>query len=1004
MQVFYKKCIKLLTCFELFVFTLLFGVTSLNGQIFSIKNYSTNNVLTTNNINTIHQTKEGFIWIGTNDKGLIRLNGKSTRNYSLDNGLRSNSINAIFQDSKSNLWIGGSTGGLGKLESDTVTYPHKDNRLQFANISHIYEDDERTLWVSTNGEGVFRIKNETEIIQINKSFGLRSDTVWSTWQYNNLLYIFANKGIHTIELDSDIYTVNSTDTTKDYYSAAEFFGKVWVGTSNGLAIIEDSISTIEEINKEKLGAVYGIWPMVRGELLIQSERLGLILTDGTNYIKASEFKGLSSYGLKSIYKDNLLRNWIITEDAGIDLVINQAILKYDSTLLGNHEVNAIKSFRDQLLVGSSEGLLMLQPFNYNDFISTKFIADFEVYDLEQISDTEVLVSSSNNELKKVIFKGSSVNIESINVELSDDEIITDLLVEGQTKFWIATNRGLYLKDVEHIVPISFTNNDSFINHLNFDQQNQLLVSTAKGLYVIENKLDEHEYLQNNEATKLLRGIHVRYAIQAPNQQYWIGTMKGVFIFDEDFTYITQLDHDDGIVSSNIQGITFSSDSVAFLATSAGIHKVEIESKNQFRLLHLLLDSKSSGANIHHAAILYNSPTVWAGSSTGLYSYSLISEPIQKGPEVYFSSISVDYIRNGSDRFSSLMDKQFSDNDIEFKTDLRHNENNLTFSFNGIDYQAPDDVTYSYRLLGYFDERWTVASHDNSVSFENLPSGKYRFEVKAINNRKIESMNVSSFSFNILPPFHKSSGFYALATMLLIGFIVGIERFRLKWLENNKLRDLVELRTLSLQENLKEREVLIQEVHHRTKNNLAVISGLLELQKSKIKDESSKHSLLQAQNRIQSIALIHEKLYKNETLSNINFKNYVHDLVEVIKGSYNYKDKDIQINLDIEDTIITIDQGIPCGLILNELVSNSYEHAFVGLEKGEIDISFKLSGEYVNYLIRDNGIGYPKDKPLQPNDSLGMTLVHTLTAQLDGKLEYLNSVGSTFLIKFKIEEY
>jgi PAS domain S-box-containing protein len=201
-------------------------------------------------------------------------------------------------------------------------------------------------------------------------------------------------------------------------------------------------------------------------------------------------------------------------------------------------------------------------------------------------------------------------------------------------------------------------------------------------------------------------------------------------------------------------------------------------------------------------------------------------------------------------------------------------------------------------------------------------------------------------------------------------------------------------------SLREKELLLAEVHHRVKNNLAVISGLLGLQAGYVKDAEAKEMFYESRNRIRSMALIHDRLYHHETLSRIEFSSYISDLVSYIKASYSAEDRNISFRLDCNNVFIDIKNAVPCGLILNELVSNAYKHAFKGRPAGEIGISFSRQGNVFRLEVSDNGIGYHPQEALNDIPTLGLTLITSLVQQIEGTMEMKNTIGTTFTITFK----
>ncbi len=206
--------------------------------------------------------------------------------------------------------------------------------------------------------------------------------------------------------------------------------------------------------------------------------------------------------------------------------------------------------------------------------------------------------------------------------------------------------------------------------------------------------------------------------------------------------------------------------------------------------------------------------------------------------------------------------------------------------------------------------------------------------------------------------------------------------------------------LNLQQSLVEKEVLLKEIHHRVKNNMAIVSGLLTLQARHAKQQEVKLLFKDSQRRIKSMALIHELLYQNENLSRINFRNYIQELVDGISSSFQQRETYIKIEIDAEPGIeLDIVQAVPCGLILNELITNSFKYAFVGKENGRIKIIFRKREESFLLEVSDNGQGLPVGFETAYPKTLGMQLVSNLVKQIGGQLQISSQQGASFKIIF-----
>jgi two-component sensor histidine kinase len=205
------------------------------------------------------------------------------------------------------------------------------------------------------------------------------------------------------------------------------------------------------------------------------------------------------------------------------------------------------------------------------------------------------------------------------------------------------------------------------------------------------------------------------------------------------------------------------------------------------------------------------------------------------------------------------------------------------------------------------------------------------------------------------------------------------------------------------ESVKEKEILLKEVHHRVKNNLQVINSILNLQSSYIKDEQTLRIIVESQNRIRSMSYIHESLYQTTNFSSISFDDYLTNLIQNLVHSYEvYSDK-TKLTIDVDKVELALDQAIPCGLILNELITNSLKYAYPNDQGGEISISVKETENKIHMTVKDFGVGLPVGFKISESDSLGLSLVDTLIDQLDGELILKTESGTEFLIIFEKQE-
>jgi two-component sensor histidine kinase len=202
-------------------------------------------------------------------------------------------------------------------------------------------------------------------------------------------------------------------------------------------------------------------------------------------------------------------------------------------------------------------------------------------------------------------------------------------------------------------------------------------------------------------------------------------------------------------------------------------------------------------------------------------------------------------------------------------------------------------------------------------------------------------------------------------------------------------------------SLDEKDMLMREIHHRVKNNLITIHSLLILQSHSIEDERSRSYFKEAENRVRSMAMIHERLCRTKDLSNMNLAEYLNSLISVLFHTYNVKASRVKLNVNIPAVSIDVDTMIPLGLIINELVSNALKYAFANGGEGELTVAFTEGGdgEYT-LVVKDDGAGIPDGFDIHNTKTLGLQIVSTLTKQIRGRIELLREGGTGFRITFR----
>ena len=302
------------------------------------------------------------------------------------------------------------------------------------------------------------------------------------------------------------------------------------------------------------------------------------------------------------------------------------------------------------------------------------------------------------------------------------------------------------------------------------------------------------------------------------------------------------------------------------------------------------------------------------------------------------------------------------------------------------------LTFNSKFQKLYKKYYGVELAEGIRLYDHIPADEIKLW-ETVNNRILRK---ERFSFEKVYESPGTSIYVEISVNPIIsedGSVMGASFFSRDITERKKTEN-------SLRVTLEEKKVLLKEIHHRVKNNLMIISNLLYLQSSYIKDKESQDIFKESQNRARSMALIHERLYQSADLKRMDFGDYIRSLSTELLHTYEVDPGLIKLKINVEDIFLDINTAIPLGLIVNELVTNSLKHAFPEGNSGEITVDFHPIDDHYEFTIKDNGVGFPEDLDFQNTDSLGMQIVNSLTDQIDGEIELDNNNGTEFKISFK----
>ncbi len=591
--------------------------------------------------------------------------------------------------------------------------------------------------------------------------------------------------------------------------------------------------------------------------------------------------------------------------------------------------------------------------------------------------------------------------------------VRDLFCDSKNTMWIATEGdGIYTVNANEI---DFENPASLkFNHISYEETNEptnlygivfnlcedrdgnIWAGTNKGL----NRYDRYSkkwtrYLNIPGDEHSIHGNDIRSFAFDKKGNMWVGTNGGgLNRYNKAGNNFTHFTTENGLPDNEIYTILCDNNGMLWMGTNRGLCRFD---PNNYSCQNFTLKDGIQNYEYNtEAALKLKDGTLLFGGVDG---YNVIHpDKIQNTkslpPPVVISSI-------------KIFNHEVPPGDNHLR--LKHSENSLSFEFSALSFYRNQDYRYAYQMEG-IDPDWIHSNSRRFVSYSNLTPGDYVFKVKASNSAGVWSNKIASLLITISPPWWRTWAAYSLYVIVIVGSIWYFIKSREKSLKENqkKLEQTVLERTeeVVLQKDraeqlLDDKEMLIKEIHHRVKNNLEVISSLLELQSEGIDDAKAKAAVLEGQSRVQSIALIHHKLYRTDDVSSVEFKSFANDLFKQVSGVFKKATTEIDFKIHADETQIPIDAAVPIGLILNELLTNTFKYAVSDAKTNTISIQLQpgMDGHQSKIIYADNGPGMPEHFDLSKSNSLGMKVIQLLTKQLGGTLNFYNDNGSVFEIPF-----
>lgn len=891
------------------------GLSKFDGYTF--KNFTPHDGLLNYSVTSITEDNNGNIWIGTIN-GINKYDGKKFTSYNTKLGLISNNITCILKDYQGHLWFG-TPEGLSKLEDNTfINYTTKKG-LVGNRVRCLYEDKKRNIWIGTdNGISMYDGKsfNNYSIIDGlagNTVNGITQDSAGGVW-------IATSEGLSKLKNNTFInHTMEEGLSDNDIKTViCDKRNNIWIGTPKGIARVKrfefKNYTLSSEVNSNIVNCIY---------------------QDYEQNIWIGTFNGLYKYrsDLFEVYseRDGLTNNFIYS---------------------------IIRDRENKLVVGTNGGGMYVEGEDrFLNYTTKDGLADRKVNATFKDDDENVLLGTDNG---ISIYDGKKI-ISSKKYDSLIGEAVNIFYKDSKGNLWIGSNGAVFKysgNTFKKYVPHSFSDHPS-VWGIHEDKQGNLWFATyLGGLFLF----DGTGFIEQSK--KLGFKSESYFTILEDNDGIlYFSSFAGVYSYDPKTKRTANFGVEDGISSELVYSIVFNNTKTELWAgTNQGLSKINIAAFKKTGEKNITVYGKDegfSGVECNTNGI-YNDAdgAIWFGTVNGLIKYI---------PEEYIENNTLARINISNIRLF------YTDTTLPQKSVLSYDLNNISFNYSGICLTNPRKVRYSHILEG-FDKKWSPVGFERTVTYSNLPPGKYTFKVKCTNNEGLWNEVPAQFSFTIKTPFWKTFWFYILLFLFTISALILSIRLRIRSIKNKEKRKTelnkkianIELQALRAQMNPHFIFNTMASIQHYISNNdtdaaLKYLSKFAKLMRSII--GNSKQQMIPIAEELNALNLYLE--------------------LEIMRftDKFEYKivvDKNIDPNYD----------RIP-SMLIQPYVENAIIHGLLPKQgHGKISIYLQKQKDCILCTIEDNGIGRErsnefKKNRVQQHKSVGMSITQE-------RLDILNS--------------
>ncbi|GAB3541034.1 hypothetical protein GCM10027443_39780 [Pontibacter brevis] len=987
-------------CTRFFVtlfFCLLLIVRATLAQQYNFRSWTLEQGLPQSQITALAQDHQGYLWIATRG-GLSRFDGINFQTYTKENGLSSHNITKLYQDRRQQLWIATSDAGLMVYNGSRFKTVSKAQGLQASQVNDISEDSLGRLWLATDKGVYYRSGNQLQKFstlpeQTYTSLSHAKDgTLWAGTREVGLYKVSNGQLSHFTSDNSRLPGNNVTALT------IAKNGSVWIGTDKGVARVRNnnlaspslpatvSTPTVTSFSHDK-----------QGNLWIGLLRNGLLRYKDNTFIHITRRNGLRTPRITALASDTEGTLWIGTNGYGLQQYKSPWFVHFfDFDSMSEPRITALaRDSSGRMWLGTDEGEMASMYKLRPDWRSgLPWPKGTTIYCIYPKSSQETWVCSSNGVW--LIRPDTAYQYTTAHGLPSLEVFQGTADTAGSMLFATATGLALFRDGIFLPVPNPH-GTETRANYIFRDSKNRIWAGTQDGIYNLKDgRLVSPPELKNAPLTEV-----GSIAEDSQGNLYFAGFNQGILMLHEKGTRL--FTSKEGLPNEAIKSLFVDKSDNLWVATSRDILKMSLPQLRQNGKLSYRSYASQNGFRglevCENAMAQSPDGTIWFGTTKGLTQYlPALDRRNTEYPKAMLTDV---MLYSKPTDWQALGYTTDSATGLPENLRLPHTQNYLSFDFHAICLSGPEQVRYKYRLVG-FDDQWSPPAEQSFTTYANLSPGTYTFELLARNNDGIWAAEPVTYTFSIVPPIWRREWFIGVLLLVFAVTVLSIVRLRERSLVqmNSLLEMRVHHRTRLLERKNREKEMLLQEIHHRVKNNLQIVISMLNLQARHVQDPQAVDVMQAIRSRVRSMSILHERLYQHSDLDRIDLEEYFEEICESLYAAYGVSTKRIALSIEMPQIKVNIDSAITLGLIVNELVSNTLKYAFPDGRHGWLRIEL-IKHDEVQYtlIVRDNGRGMPEgfDPLLSP--SFGLKLVTSLSRKLEGNIKFSNKNGTESILYF-----